>query len=252
MNQKKTKNRNTLLFFLVFNLLYCNITSKKKLDYFSGNFTCTNSPEEQEDNKSYREYLLQWSQLKKIYTLQNTQINRSKVVMVGDSLIHFFPPEILKNEFPTLDIQNRGIGGDTTYLLKERIYDNVINLKPEIILLQIGGNDLIQGKCLSFIEKNYTEIIKEIRDSLPNSKILILSVPPTGVRELNSIVPVFNLFLIQFSKIDKNIDFIDVWREMRDVDRPIIKMDYRRDNDKIHFNERGYIAWAKLLKPYLK
>ena len=39
---------------------------------------------------------------------------------------------------------------------------------------------------------------------------------------------------------------------MRDVDKPIIKMNYSRENDKIHFNENGYRVWAKLFKPYLK
>ncbi len=204
------------------------------------------------DSKRYNEFLLKWSQVRHLYSTENKRIINSKIVMVGDSLIHFFPPDILKEEFPKQEILNRGIGGDTTYLLKDRLFDTVINLNPEIILLQIGGNDLIQGKCLSYIEKNYLDIIQIIRNALPNTKIIILSVPPTGVPELNAIVPVLNLYLFQFIKNDKKIEYIDFWGEMRDVDKPIIKMNYSRENDKIHFNENGYRVWAKLFKPYLK
>lgn len=252
MSQKKTKNRIILFFLLVLNLLNCSSTTNRRLDYFSGTFTCSNLPGWGRDTKKYNEYLVKWSQVRFLYTTENNKITRSKIIMVGDSLIHFFPSYILKEEFPNLEILNRGIGGDTTYLLKERLLDNVLNLKPEIILLQIGGNDLIQGKCLSYIENNYNQMIQIIRNALPNTKILILSIPPTGIPELNSIVPVLNLYLLQFTKNDRNIEFIDVWGEMRDVDKPTIKIDFSRENDKIHFNEKGYKVWAKLLKPYLK
>jgi lysophospholipase L1-like esterase len=252
MSPKKTKNKSNYLFFLLLFIFSCTTLSKKKPNYFSVDFKCSNSPGWNGDINGYQSYKFLWTNLKNLYSLENSKLNKTRVVITGDSLIQLFTMDKLKKEFPGIDIQNRGIGGDTTYLLLDRINENVINLKPDIILLEIGGNDLIQGKCLSFIENNFTSLIQTIQTSLPSVKIIIISVPPTGVAELNSIVPVYNLFLFNFTNTHKNIEYVDVWKEMRDPDKPIIKKDYSRLNDKIHFNDAGYEAWGKLLRPYIK
>jgi lysophospholipase L1-like esterase len=252
MSLKKTKNKTRYLILLLVSIFSCTSLTKKKPDYFSVDFKCSNSPGWNGDSKGYQFYKNQWDNLKNKYFFENTKLSRAKVVITGDSLIQLFTMEKLNKEFPGIDIQNRGIGGDTTYLLLERINENVINLKPELILLEIGGNDLIQGKCLSYIENNFTSIIQTIQTNLPNVKIIIISVPPTGVAELNSIVPVYNLFLFNFTSTHKNIEYVDVWKEMRDPDKPTIKKDYSRLNDKIHFNDAGYEVWGKLLRPFIK
>jgi lysophospholipase L1-like esterase len=252
MSPKKTKNKLKYPFFILLFIFSCTTPTKKKPDYFSVNFKCSNSPGWNGDIEGFQSYKIQWTKLKNLYTTENLKLIKTKVVIAGDSLIQLFTIDKLKKEFPGIDIQNRGIGGDTTYLLLERISDNVINLKPDLILLEIGGNDLIQGKCLSFIENNFTSIIQTIQLNLPSTKIVIISVPPTEVAELNSIVPVYNLFLSNFTNTHKNVEYVDVWMEMRDPDKPKIKKDYSRMNDKIHFNDAGYEAWGKLLRPFIK
>ena len=62
-----------------------------------------------------------------------------KIVFLGDSLIDFFP---IQDFFPRVKIYNRGIAGDTTKDLLKRL-DNVIELKPSKLFLQIGTNDLV-------------------------------------------------------------------------------------------------------------
>lgn len=253
MSLKKTKNK--LLFLLCSIVFYINCSPFVKnnySNYHSPNFVCSDKPGWDRNPEDYQKYLLAWSSLRERYNNNNLVIKSSKIVFVGNSLIQLFTPELLSKEFPGMDIQNRGIGGDTTYLLLERIEDNVISLKPQIIVLEIGGNDLIQGKCIATIEENFKKIIRLVQSRLPESKIIILSVPPTSVSDLNSIVPIYNTTLLNVANTSKNIYYVEVWNEMREKDTPSIKMELKRERDKIHFNELGYSIWGKLIRPYLK
>ncbi|NBU99631.1 MAG: hypothetical protein EBS19_15715, partial [Spirochaetia bacterium] len=223
MSLKKTKSN--LLFLFLFIIFYsnCNFVIKNNFsNYHSPNFKCSEEPGWDRNTKGYLNYLRAWEALKEKYNNNNKIIKTSKIVFVGNSLIQLFTDELLAREFPGLDIQNRGIGGDTTYLLLERIQENVISLNPQIIVMEIGGNDLIQGKCISYIEDNFKKIIKVIQTSLPEARIILISVPPTAVTDLNSIVPIYNTTLLNVANQSKNITYIEVWNEMRDKNNPNI------------------------------
>ncbi len=253
MSLKKTKSNLLSLLFLVIFYINCSIVIKNNYsNYHSPNFICSEMPGWDRNPKGYQNYLQAWGALREKYNTSNKNIKTSRIVFVGNSLIQLFTEDLISKEFPGLDIQNRGIGGDTTYLLLERLEDNVIALKPQIIVLEIGGNDLIQGKCISYIEDNFKKIIKFIQTNLPDTKIILMSVPPTSVSDLNSIVPIYNTTLLNIANQSKNITYIEVWNEMREKNTPNIKKELTRERDKIHFNELGYSTWGKLIRPYLK
>lgn len=61
-------------------------------------------------------------------------------------------------------VVNRGIGGDTTGGVLARMEDDVLKLKPSIVILLIGGNDT-RGKIpAATIRKNLTEIIHRLKN----------------------------------------------------------------------------------------
>lgn len=70
-----------------------------------------------------------------------SRIPSAPVVMAGDSLIEAGPWTDLTG---CLSIANRGIGGDTTKRLLERL-DDVLALKPRAVFLMIGVNDVTLG-----------------------------------------------------------------------------------------------------------
>jgi lysophospholipase L1-like esterase len=202
----------------------CSLVIKNNYsNYHSPNFICSEKPGWDRNPNGYQNYLLAWGTLKEKYNNSNKNTKTSKIVFVGNSLIQLFTDELLTKEFPGMDIQNRGIGGDTTYLLLERMEENVISLKPQIIVLEIGGNDLIQGKCISYIEDNFKKIVRLIQTQLPETRIILMSVPPTSVSDLNSIVPIYNTTLLTVATQSKNITYLEVWSEMRDKNSPSIK-----------------------------
>lgn len=186
------------------------------------------------------------------YSQDNKQVISAKTVIVGNSLVHLFTPELMEKELPNRNVVNRGIGGDMTETLLLRIDEDVLVLNPSTVVIEIGGNDLIQGKCLSRIQTNVHSLVAKIRSRLPRARIIFISVPPTDVRHLNAIVPVYNQFLATLPNEYPNLVYVDTWNGMRDENLPTIRRDMLREGrDKIHFNEKGYSIWGKMLRPLL-
>lgn len=244
---------NKLILLSILLLVNCNYAVRSNYFYFNSSFECKAEIGRKDIvQNNFKKYIANWNIVKSGYTELNKKIKQADTVIVGDSLIYFFTPELLKREFPKIAIAGRGIGGDMTDLLLDRLEDNVISLHPSTIILEIGGNDLIAGKCLSYIEKNVAKLISKIRLSLPSARIIFITVPPTSVPSLNAIVPVYDLFLYSLMKKYKDIVVLDLWEDMRAADRPEIKQEFTIPGDKIHFNEKGYGVVGKLLRPYLQ
>ena len=75
---------------------------------------------------------------------------------------------------------NRGIGGDRITDLYAKLQENLINLKPDIVSILIGVNDVLSevadnmGNSPEKFERVYRWIIQEIREKLPDTKIFLL------------------------------------------------------------------------------
>ncbi len=76
---------------------------------------------------------------------------------------------------------NRGIGGNRIVDVYARIKADIINLKPDVMSLMIGVNDVWHefgsqnGVDAEKFERIYDMLISEIKEALPNLKIMILS-----------------------------------------------------------------------------
>ncbi|WP_408611644.1 GDSL-type esterase/lipase family protein [Leptospira ainlahdjerensis] len=184
-----------------------------------------------------------------IYREENQRIQTANVVFVGNSLIQLFPSDLMIKEFP--GAVNRGIGGDLTELLLERIEEDVLSLNPKAIVVEIGGNDLIQGKCLDVIEANLAKILEKIYRINPNLKVVILGIPPVRTQSINNVSPVLNLTWISIAQGYKNVVFLDNWQWLREKDRPALRQEFWLEKDKIHLNENAYKIWVQKLKPIL-
>jgi len=227
----------------------CSWLRSSTRDYFSPGFTCFAEPgfRNPADFQKYRERA--WLPYRQVLAEENRRLGKSRVVFAGNSLVHLFLPELLQKEFPDQPVTNRGIGGDMTDTLLERLEEDVLSLAPQTLVLEIGGNDLIQGKCLSYIQSNVEQIVQKIQKKNPQTKILWMAVPPTLVNELNQVVPAYNLYLAELARKTKNMEYIEIWDEMREPNLPRIKDEYVRPGDPIHFNEKGYELWGRKLRP---
>lgn len=60
------------------------------------------------------------------------------------------------------DLCNKGVSGDETYQLMQRIRNDLVIQRPGIVLLQIGTNDIASGRAASNIINNYRYIVETL------------------------------------------------------------------------------------------
>jgi len=97
------------------------------------------------------------------YLSQNAHLPEKKqkrVVLFGDSRILQWKklPQIEGVEFV-----NRGIGGETTAKLRARFEPDVVALDPDIVILQLGINDLI---AIGLQPKREKAIVEQCRENI--------------------------------------------------------------------------------------
>lgn len=97
------------------------------------------------------------------------------IFAVGDSLTAGYRvssdqnyPSLLEQKIYSEDVGdhtvvNQGISGETSAELLARI-DTLIAQKPDIIILMIGGNDLLQRLSLNQLESNLEALIQKIQE----------------------------------------------------------------------------------------
>lgn len=150
--------------------------------------------------------------------------------------------------------KNRGIPGDMTFGVLDRLQD-VIDGKPAKIFILIGINDINRRIPDSLIIRNYGRMISRIKKGSPKTKIYFHTLLPVneafaslkGKRE--NLLHV-NAELRKLAAVEK-ITLIDLHPHFIDSTGG---MDSTLVFDGLHLNELGYFRWAEILKKggYLK
>ncbi|MBR5442379.1 MAG: lysophospholipase [Clostridia bacterium] len=88
--------------------------------------------------------------------------------------------ELLKQRKGEIDFINRGISGNRIVDVYARIKQDIINLKPDVMSILIGVNDVWHefgshnGVDAKKFEMVYSMLIEEIKEALPEIKMIIL------------------------------------------------------------------------------
>lgn len=161
---------------------------------------------------------------------------KSSYVMLGDSITE----EGHWNELMgRSDIANRGISGDTTAGLLDRM--EYLGSHPKICFIMIGVNDLSRGLSVEEVFHNYVTIIH----TLTSQKItpVIQSILLTDRPGLNPKIIVLNRKLKHFAQSNK-IRFIDLNKRL--APEGVLSDIYTVDGQ--HLNAQGYTVWGEMLK----
>jgi lysophospholipase L1-like esterase len=97
----------------------------------------------------------------------NPAPGKPRVVFFGDSITDFWR---LNEYFPDRDYLNRGIAGQTSGQLLQRIQADVLDLHPEAVVLLIGTNDLARQTPVAAIENTY----KSLADILTANRVKLV------------------------------------------------------------------------------
>lgn len=170
----------------------------------------------------------------------------SKVVALGDSLTFGYGAD-KGQDYPSVlakltgwQIDNMGVSGDTTANVLDRL-DAVVAKSPQLVLLSIGGNDVLRRVNASQTKANLVSIINQLQaKQIP---VILIAQPHLSASAL-------------FGKASDNPVYKEVADELK---VPLLEKawskilsDDKLKSDQIHANGAGYQVFAESLYEYLK
>ncbi len=169
-------------------------------------------------------------------------IQQSPIVFLGDSMTDNGDWNQL---FPKENLVNRGIGGDTTLGIINRL-DQVVELNPPKIFLMVGTNDLCYDRSIPDTLTNYDYIIAQLRQDLPRAQIYIESVlpfndtlfPSRALRTNENILELNEGIQRLAEKYD--LPYLDITEPFTDEQG---RLPAGLTVDGLHLNETGYKIW---------
>lgn len=113
--------------------------------------------------------------------LARLDLSKVELLMLGDSLMEAWAPPVQTLFYGHRGVLNLGIGGDNTQGMLWRIgLLRQTNLRPRLILLEIGTNNVWPGRPPEEVAVAVAEVVRQIRDWTPQSRILLLGLLPRG------------------------------------------------------------------------
>ena len=180
-------------------------------------------------------------------------VSSRDIVFLGNSITDYGPWEDL---FPNRRIKNRGISGDRTSWMLDRL-DPIVNGHPKKVFLMIGVTDLAAGISPDTVVANISRIVERFRRDSPKTRLYVQSILP-----VNNNIPKNAKYhgskdaeivransMIKSMCRDKAIPYIDVYSALVGDDGKL-RLEYT--NDGLHLMMPGYVVWKSVIEKYVK
>ncbi|PSB31891.1 SGNH/GDSL hydrolase family protein [Stenomitos frigidus] len=195
------------------------------------------------------------------------------MVLAGDSLSLWFPPELLPPEKVWL---NQGISGETSIGLLRRLqlFDQT---QPKTVFVMIGINDLIRGRSAETLLANYREIVLHLKVAHPQARIVVQSILPHAGSRLprsqpsphdhaapkesqavpwlphlglvsNGYIRQLNQALAAMAKAE-GVDYLDLHPYFADAKGDLSTT---LSTDGLHLSAKGYQVWRSQLQVFVE
>jgi lysophospholipase L1-like esterase len=198
-----------------------------------------------------------WAYLNK-YKTENEQISapssgEKRIVFFGDSIIAGWGkanPEFFTGK-PYLD---RGINGQTTSQLLLRFRQDVIELKPKVVVILAGTNDIAGNTGPATLEMILGNLISMCELAKANTiKVVLCSVLPAhdypwsrGMKPAEKIENL-NVMIAKYTKAN-GIPYVDYYSVMMDRQKGLQSI-YSEDG--VHPNKEGYRVMEPIVEKQL-
>ena len=204
--------------------------------------------------------LRDWPQLAR-YHDDNTKVippakNEERVVFMGDSITDGWDSSNMGGFFPGKPYINRGISGQTTPQMLVRFRPDVIDLKPKVVVILAGTNDLARNTgptTLEAIEANLMSMADLARAN--GIRVVLSSVMPVSDYEMRDGKPIVQTVRRPPDKIialnnwikdyvaKNHLVYLDYFSAMVDA-KGFLKDEL--SNDGLHPNKEGYVVMNPL------
>lgn len=156
--------------------------------------------------------------------------------------------------FPKLKILNRGINGDVTTGVLNRL-EEVANRHPKKLFLLIGTNDLARGVKKEVVLRHIYKIIALLKVHSSETQIYVQSIFPVNEEPQLFLNHANNTAEIEYinAQLQKEADdvgytYIDIFTYLKN-EKGEMNLEY--SNDGLHLLGKGYILWKDLISPYV-
>lgn len=173
---------------------------------------------------------------------QNKTLTNVDVAFVGDSLTDGYD---LNTFYPQYNVVNRGISGDTTFGVENRLKVSLFDITPKVVVMLIGGNNY------QTMFENYESILQKFKTNLPGSHIVLLSLTALGqpYANLNSAFQQNNTQIETLAE-QYQFEFVDVFTPLCDQTTGEIFPQYTTDG--VHLTSQGYQVLTNCITPVLQ
>ena len=147
---------------------------------------------------------------------------------------------------------NFGISGDSTRQLLYRIeHGEVEGLRPKVVVLMIGTNNLygdFNAGTDSEVVKGIRAVVGQLRERLPGSRLLLLGILPRENRHFGQRIANINAALRELDD-GMGLRFLDLTPHFQVAPGRVVEELYEPDT--VHLRAAGYEVWADAMKGLL-
>ena len=147
--------------------------------------------------------------------------------------------------------------GDENFLLEDLLSDikkKVYDFNPSIIFIQVGMNDIIDGRSIDQVAEDLETIILKIRENRPYAKIYIESIYPIN-KEIDDFddddyKEINNYSIVNYNKClealceSLNINYLDVFSQLSVNNQ----LNEEYTDDGLNLNNNGYKRLYKIIR----
>ncbi|HMP20861.1 MAG TPA: SGNH/GDSL hydrolase family protein [Ferruginibacter sp.] len=195
-----------------------------------------------------------WAKLEK-YAAANAALPppdtvNKRVVFMGDSITEFW--EQADSAFFTLNQYiNRGISSQVTEMMLVRFRQDVLALRPAVVVILGGTNDIAENNGPATPQTAFDNIVSmaELAAAKGIAVVLCSVLPAEDFYWHRHLLPVekiktLNKLLHQYA-IDNHLQYVDYYSLLTDADN---SFDKKYSNDGVHPNSAGYAVMKPLVE----
>ncbi len=169
-------------------------------------------------------------------------IQAGDVVFLGDSITEGAEwGELL----PGLPARNRGIGGDTSQGVLDRL-EQIVEGRPAQLFVMIGTNDLGRGENPAAVAANVASLLARMREGSPGTELFVQSVLPRSAGYAERIALLNER--LRAVAAEHGATWIDLAPAFQADDG---SLDAALTNDDLHLLAEGYTRWRDALRPHV-
>jgi len=181
-------------------------------------------------------------------------MRKAKLIALGDSITYGYPfgqkyswVEIVSQKLG-FAIENSGINGHTLRDMHHRLLYDVIDSKPDYVIVMGGANDVYQGHKQEQLEQNFMKIAQAVEEH--GIKPIVALPPPVEEKNYEAILSGFREFLRKKAKKSK-WPLIDFYTAFLDPKKKTKKPQAGLLEDGVHPSAMGYRLMADVAAPAL-